>query len=47
LEVCFDDEELDTKICDLMASSRKSKAPRKKDIIPIKNQYTNERNLLK
>jgi hypothetical protein len=36
LEVCFDDEELDTKIYDLMASSRKSKAPRKKDIIPIK-----------
>jgi hypothetical protein len=29
-EVCFDDEELDIKICDLMAHSRKSKASRKK-----------------
>jgi hypothetical protein len=29
-KVCFDDEELDTKICDLMATSRKSKASRQK-----------------
>jgi hypothetical protein len=29
-EVCFDDVELDIKICDLMAHSRKSKASRKK-----------------
>jgi hypothetical protein len=29
-EVCFDDEALDTKICDLMASSRKSKTYKKR-----------------
>jgi hypothetical protein len=42
-KVCFDDKELDTKICGLMSTSRKSKASRKKDIILIKNWYPNER----
>jgi hypothetical protein len=44
-EVCFDDEELDTKICDLMATSRKSKNTRKKDNTN-KKWCTNERFLL-
>jgi hypothetical protein len=40
-EVCFDDEELDVKICDLMATSRKSKVSRKK------GHNTNKRSLSK
>jgi hypothetical protein len=45
-EVCFDDEELDTKICDLMATSRKSKNTGKKGYNTNKKWCTDERFLL-
>jgi hypothetical protein len=45
-EVGFDDEELDTKICDLMAHSRKSKTSGKKGRNTNKNRTPNERFLL-
>jgi hypothetical protein len=51
-EVCFDDVELDTKIYDLMTTSRKSKASRKKGYntnkkidIQMKGLYWNSRDL--
>jgi hypothetical protein len=45
-EIGLDDEELDIKICDLMAHSRKSKASRKKGHNTNKNRFPNERILL-
>jgi hypothetical protein len=45
-EIGLDDEDLDIKICDLMAHSRKSKVSRKKGHNTNKNRFPNERIIL-